>query len=230
MKKILFVFLFFSLGGAFARGPYLSLEKPLIINDIAHNIIEVPTIIDDIIIELDENPRNEDEDPFVIIDKIINLGQKIWGIIEKNKPSYTVIRHYANAFPKGVKSSEELDGFSSLNFTSYRIWGVNLLGITVYDITYTLVHRYDGNYNGKGKYVDTATVLPHKVNVLWGYTIDSGIENVGVVNVGTKEKPIGSVALESWFRISTVLQTSEFRSIFEFRGDSPKARVLTVEE
>lgn len=73
-------------------------------------------------------------DPAVIIDQIINLGSKIWKIIEAGKPVVDVKYAYANALPKGVRSSEELDGFSDLQFRSVRHYGKNLYGMVVYDV------------------------------------------------------------------------------------------------
>jgi hypothetical protein len=163
----------------------------------------------------------------VIIDQIINLGQKIWAIIEKNHPVVNINYQYANALPAGVKSSSELEGFSDLVFRSYRMYGKNLFGVTVYDVTYTLVHRYGGSYLGKGRYLENVTVLPHNVEVAWGYKVSLDVNNVSVLNVGTKDKPVGAVTMGLEFNVHTAVKSADFKSVFGFRGDS--ANVQTIE-
>lgn len=162
----------------------------------------------------------------VIFDQLINLGKKVWALIESNKPVVNVSYLYANALPKGVRSSEELDQFSELQSTSYRMHGTNLYGITVYDVTYSLVHRFGGSYDGRGKYLENVTVIPSNVEVLWGYTLSYDVEKVSVVNSGTRENPIASILLGTNFKVSTVIKSSESHSLYEFRGDRSEVRAI----
>lgn len=193
------------------------------------NTIEEVATPQEVIRELSRyNPRSfsAGSDELVIIDQIINLGEKIWTIIEKNHPVVNINYQYANALPQGVKNSSELEGFSDLVFRSYRMYGKNLFGITVYDVTYTLVHRYGGSYNGKGRYLENVTVLPHNVEVAWGYTVTLNVNSVSVLNVGTKENPIGAVTMGLDFNVHTVLKSADFKSVFGFRGDSADVRTI----
>lgn len=164
-------------------------------------------------------PIGGGNETLVIIDQIINIGERIWKFIADNKPVIDVKRNYANALPKGVRTSEELDGFSPLQYRSFRMYGKNGFKKTVYDVTFTLIHRYNGNYRGEGSYIENATVLPHKVEALWGYKVEASVDNVGAVNVGTKEKPVGSLIMEMTFKVNTVIKAMDYRSVYEFRGD-----------
>jgi hypothetical protein len=171
-------------------------------------------------------PRAPGAEELVIIEQIINLGEKLWKIVERNKPVVNVKYTYANAVPKGVKTTEELDGFSSAQAATYRMHGTNLFGATVYDVTYTVVHRYGGQYKGKGQYLDAVTVYPHKLDVLWGYTVNFNVDRISTVNVGSAEAPVASILMDLNFSVSTVLKTSQFRQIYEFRGDSESVRAV----
>ncbi len=164
----------------------------------------------------------------VLLEQIVNLGERIWKFISDNKPVINIKRNYANALPKGVRSSEDLDGWSALQYRSYRIYGKNPFGGICYDSTYTLIHRFQGNYDGKGQYLENATILPQKVEALWGYTVEVGVDNVGAVNVGTKADPVGSLIMEMSFKVGTVVKAQEFRSVYEFRGD--RSGVSTIRE
>ncbi len=168
----------------------------------------------------------DDADPNVAIDNIINLGQKIWDIVKANQPVVNVKYDYANALPRGVKSSEELDGFSELQSEGIHFWATNTYGVKVYDVTMTAVHQYGGAYQGKGKYLETVSIVPTTVNVSWGYTLDISVSRVSAVNVGTKEAPVGSLTMDTTFAVSTVLQKHQKRILYQFRGDSAKIHTV----
>lgn len=156
----------------------------------------------------------------VFIDKIVNLGLKLWKVVEKNQAQLHIAHSYANALPKGVDGPEDLDDFSAPVYKSYRMHGENTFGMSTYDVTYTLVHRYHGNFKGKGQYLDSVTVLPHKATAIWGYTVDLNVDKVSAVNVGSKDAPIGSVLMELGFRVGTVMKKSEYHGLYDFRGDT----------
>ena len=92
--------------------------------------------------------------------------------------------------------------------------------MTVYDVTITIVHRYNGSYRGKGRYLENVAIIPSNLEVLWAYTVNLRVNNVSTVNSGTKEDPIASLLLELHFDVSTVIKKSQVRSLFQFRGDS----------
>lgn len=209
-----------------------------VMNEFERSQWDAPPLGNDI---LDPIPRPDDfnlplpipgpiggNDTLVLIEQIINLGERIWKFVADNKPVINVKRNYANALPKGVRTSEDLDGWSALQYRSYRMYGKNGFGAKVYDTTYTLTHRFQGNYEGQGQYLENATILPHKVEALWGYTLDMGVEGVGAVNVGTKTAPVGSLVMEMYFKVQTIIKASEFRSVYEFRGD--RSDVTTIRE
>jgi hypothetical protein len=151
---------------------------------------------------------------------IVNLGKEIWAVVEANQPVVDISYDYATALPRGVTSAADLEGFSDLTSQSWRVWGENLYGMTVYDVTYTLVHQYGGAYQGKGRYLATVAVLPSNVDVLWGYKVSLNVTNVGALNVGSAEAPVGSVNLEMAFKVSTVIKSHTSTTLFQFRGDS----------
>ena len=62
--------------------------------------------------ELDAPPSSTDN--AVRLGAIVNLGRKIWQVVEDNQPILNVERIYANALPKGITNSSELEEFSSL--------------------------------------------------------------------------------------------------------------------
>lgn len=161
------------------------------------------------------------------INEIVNLGDKIWKLIEKNKPVLNTKNAYANAVPRGVKSPEELENFTPMQYKSFRKYAKNSFGSTVFDLTYVLAHRYNGQLKGAGRFLDAVTVLPHKVDVMWGYTVNFGVTRVSTANLGSEKEAIGAVVMELDFNVSTILKASQYKNLYEFRGDS--ARVTSIE-
>jgi hypothetical protein len=95
-----------------------------------------------------------------------------------------------------------------------------MMGATVYDVTFTVVHRYGGSFKGKGKYLENVSVIPSNVSVLWGYTMNIDVAKANAVNVGTDEKPVAALTLELVSKVSTMLKADETHTVFQFRGDS----------
>ncbi len=164
------------------------------------------------------------DEGLVSIDQVINIGQKVWEIVKANQPVVNVSSKFANALPSGLASSAELTGFSDIESNSVRLWGTNLYGITVYDITLTAIHQYGGQYQGKGRYLETVAIIPSDIYVVWGYRVDYTVESVTTTNGGTAENPIAKIALSAKFKASTVLTKIEKNTVYQFRGDSAEVK------
>lgn len=186
----------------------------------------LPALTDPILLNLKSQPEVI-VDGDISLDEIINLIKQVWQVIENNKPVVTVQYDYANAVPKGVDPSSDLAGFSNLMSKSYDVNLVNGFGQKVVELSYTLVHMYNGNVDGKGRYLENVTVLPTKVNVLWGYNLNMAVKRITTVNTGTREDPIASLVMQLEYVVKTPLKEMQSRSAFQFRGDS--AKVIAIQ-
>lgn len=164
----------------------------------------------------------------VDVDAIVNLAQKAWDIIKANAPVANVKFQFANALPKGLSDSSALTGFSDLQSKSVRIWGTNMWGATVYDVTLTAVHQYGGRYNGKGQYLETVSVVPSNLSVLWGYTVNYSVENITTTNGGSADNPVAKMALHAKFKVETVMQKNETNTVYQFSGDSAEVKTSGI--
>jgi len=174
-----------------------------------------------VIRQLDIDAPTDGPDPFVIIDKVINLGQKIWGIIEANKPVVDIKTQYGTATPQGITHWGQLAGWKAPQWTEYRLYAKNLYGATVIDVRFQVLRTCGGNYNGKGKYLTAVTIAPVQVDVLWGYKFNLSVEipDSSVVNVGTNEDPVAAMQPLVKWTIATVIKSSDGRSQFYVQGD-----------
>ncbi|HVA67633.1 MAG TPA: hypothetical protein VNK24_12055 [Elusimicrobiota bacterium] len=152
---------------------------------------------------------------------IINLGLKIWDIIQKNKPVVDITTQYASALPKNLSQWTDLAEWHAPSGDVYRLTAKNLYGTRVVDVTYEVLRSYGGSDNGVGRYLTEVTVEPLKVNVDWGYKLSLAVNipDSGIINVGTAQNPVAGMTLETSWRIDTALKTSAGRAVYYLQGD-----------
>lgn len=167
------------------------------------------------------SPSKGIQDNLVVIDQIVNLTSKIWNIIKENQPVVNVSNQYATAVPQGVASWTKLTGWQGPKGYIYTFSVQNLYGTKTVSVKYMITYTYNGQYQGKGKYLTAVTVEPLSVDVLWGYTYEMSAEvpDSSIVNVGSEEDPMAAMQLVLKWKISTVLKSSQGRSVNYIRGD-----------
>lgn len=169
----------------------------------------------------DPGLNSNGNDPFVIIDKIINIVERIWAIIEKNKPVVDINTQYANAVPEGITHWAQLNEWKPPETKTYGFYAENKFGINMVEVIYQVTRTYGGKYKGKGQYLTAVTVNPLSVNVRWGYkfSLNAKVPDSTVVNVGTSEDPMAALQLTLSWRISTVIQSTDGRGVYYMQGD-----------
>ncbi|MFA5140114.1 MAG: hypothetical protein WC728_12855 [Elusimicrobiota bacterium] len=159
------------------------------------------------------------QDPLVVIDRIINIWEKIWKIVEQNKPVVDIRTTYAGAVPDGITHWTQLAGWSAPVGTRYGFSAKNFYGVTVIDVTFVVFRQHSGNYKGKGKYLTGVTAEPTNVSVAWGYKLNINAEVPSVANVGTAEDPIASMMAKLNWKIATLVKEEQGTWIYYLRGD-----------
>lgn len=160
-------------------------------------------------------------DVIPVLDSIVNLGQKIWKIIEDNKPVVDVKTQYASALPEGIKSWSQMAGWQRPKGTIYQLTAKNAYGSQVINLRYQVLRTTGGSYKGTGNYLTAVTVEPLLVEVAWGYhfSLDANVPDSSVVNVGTTEAPIAAMMTQLGWRISTAIKDSQGKGIYYLQGD-----------
>ena len=159
------------------------------------------------------------KDPLQTIDRIINIGKKIWDIIEKNKPVVDLKNDYASAVPAGITHWSQLETWKMPKTTVYRLTAKNAYGIQTVGVEFAVVRTWGGSYKGKGQFLHAVTVEPLKLDVLWGYTLNMKATIPSTVNVGTSEDPIAAMMVKLGWTIKTVIKESGGSGIYHVRGD-----------
>ena len=163
------------------------------------------------------------------IDKIVNLAQKVFEIIEKNQPVVNINVNYANAVPYGIQHWTQLQGWSKPKTETYRFIARNFFGIKVVKVTYQLEFRYNGNYRGKGKFLTGVTIEPISVETVSGYSVSLSAEipDSTIANVGTHEDPIASMQVQLKWIIHTKSKNIHQKAIYYVQGDGKYSEIAT---
>lgn len=149
----------------------------------------------------------------------ITLGEKIWQLIEKNRPVANVKSQRVSVLPIAQQDWQQMESWQAPMVKSYVIEAKNLFGVTCVQQTYALAFNYGGKYQGKGAYLANATIIPSQVNVLWGYTLNSSVEVGQAVNVSSKDNPIPGIDLQMGWSIETTFKHAEQHTSYFVRGD-----------
>ena len=155
------------------------------------------------------------------LDKIVNLMEKIFAIIEKNQPVVNITTNYANAVPFGTSHWTQLQGWSKPATKKYSFSMKNAYGSEVVKVTYQVHRTHSGNFNGKGKFLTGVTVEPLNVVTAWGYkvTLVSEVPDSTIANVGTQEDPVASMQLQLKWTVHTMVKDITSKAIYYVQGD-----------
>ncbi|MBI5208929.1 MAG: hypothetical protein HY927_03040 [Elusimicrobia bacterium] len=169
----------------------------------------------------EEPPTPPPEDSKIDIDQIINIAEKLWAIIEKNKPVVNIKVQYANAVPKGIDHWSQLESWKLPKGTIYQLTAKNSYGMTMINVRFQVLRTYGGKYKGKGQYLTAVTVEPLLVEAGWGYQLNltAEVPDSSVVNVGTSEDPVAGMMATLTWKISTVVKDSTGKGLYFLQGD-----------
>lgn len=155
----------------------------------------------------------------LIVDKIINIGKKIWDVVERGRPVATFENAGANALPENATRMEQLQNWQTPKTKVVGVIYKNYLGIEVVKFTYRVMLLYGGDVNGVGKYIGHAAVQPMEMTVAWGYTFNAKATVDSVFNKGTHQAPVAGMIMNIKWTVETVLKKSTITHTFNLDGN-----------
>ncbi len=160
------------------------------------------------------------DETLIIVDHIINIGRKIWTIVEENKPVVDIKTQYASAVPEGITHWSQLSGWDTPAATVYGFVAKNAYGGKMIDVKYAVTRTTGGGFKGKGRYLTGVTVDPLRVEVGWGYRFTMTAEAPSVTNADkTGENPLAGMMVNLKWRIQTPLKDAQGTGVYYVRGD-----------
>ena len=144
----------------------------------------------------------------VVVDKIINIGTKIWNVIEKGRPVANYAAQKATALPQNARRWDQLQNWQRPTSRVQSVVYKNLYGIEVVRFTYRVISLYGGDVSGIGRYIGYATVEPLEMTVAFMYTFNAGAKVDAVYNMGSTANPVAGMLMNVNWTISTILKSS----------------------
>ncbi|MBY0553053.1 hypothetical protein K2P97_00895 [bacterium] len=154
----------------------------------------------------------------LIVDKVINIGQKIWNVVEKGRPSSSYTTSKATALPQNVLRWEQLSNWQAPRSKVVSVVYKNLYGIEVVRFTYRIVLLYGGTVEGVGRYIGYAAVEPLEMTTAYMYTFNAKASVEAVYNMGTSKDPLAGMILNINWTIETVLKKSTVTHTYNLDG------------
>lgn len=142
----------------------------------------------------------------LIVDKVINIGQKIWNVVEKGKPVANYANLKATALPANTTRWDQLESWQAPRSKVVSVVYKNVYGIEVVRFTYRIILLYGGSVNGVGKYIGYASVEPIEMTTAYMYTFNAKASIETVFNLGTSQNPLAGMILNINWTVETVLK------------------------
>jgi hypothetical protein len=158
----------------------------------------------------------------IAVDKFINIGKKVWEIVEAGRPVVDLQTDVATALPM-TDSGEpvcwtEMENWRVPQSQRFAVILKNRLGEEAVHLEYRVIYQVGGSFEGRGRYIAYAAVQPMMVNVNWGWTLLMNAEVLGVANTGTTEDPVPGMTLLVNYRVKTVFQDTPLSKTFFITG------------
>lgn len=154
----------------------------------------------------------------LIVDKVINIGQKIWSVVEKGKPVANYSSASANALPENASRWDQLESWNAPKSKIISVVYKNVYGIEVIRFTYRIILLYGGSVGGVGKYIGYANVEPLEMTTAYMYTFNVKASVDSVYNMGTKRNPVAGMILNINWTVETVLKKSTMTHTYSLDG------------
>lgn len=178
------------------------------------------------LVELPAIPGNPIDEVAMYVDGIIAIGKKIWTIVDAGRPvinttgfipSISVLPYIEGTDPK--TSFYEMANWSDPKVASYHVSYKNGFGKEVIGFDYTVYFQYNGDLNGKGKYITNLKVQASQISAAWGFNFDASSELIGIANTGPKEQPVASATIQISYKVRGLVNEMRNWQTFYVKGN-----------
>lgn len=155
----------------------------------------------------------------VIVDKVVNIGAKVWKVVDKGRPvaSYSLAK--ANALPENITNWQQLENWKEPTSKIYQIEYKNGFNMVVARLVYRVVLVHGGSIKGIGKYIGLATIEPIEMRTAFGFTFNASVTVDYVYNMNKSADPLAGMTLSLKWVNSTIVQKIEGSHRFHLDGN-----------
>lgn len=154
--------------------------------------------------------------------ELVALGESVYTLVQKGRP---VVNHrYAaiNVLPrskdgKGYVDPFDLEETSDAIKKKYVVSAKNKFRQEVIRFEYMVIF-YVGKYEGKGKYIQNALIIPQYSKAMYGFDLNSQMKLFGIANKGTKAAPVASAVLNVSYEMGSLIKKIKANDTFTITG------------
>lgn len=191
------------------------------------NIPPVPPSNGDVVVGTNDGPapatRGALDSVIMVIDKLIAIGQKIIPTIKEGKAVVTNSPMTAVSvlprFDSKDPAVHEMGGWTIPVSKHYKISYSNGFGSEVVSFVYSISYQYNGNVDGKGKYLAGIRASATNIDVSWGFDLDASSQLIQISNVGTQKDVIAGATIEMSYTVKNWTRTLTTSESFFVSGD-----------
>lgn len=180
--------------------------------------VQQPTPVDALDAGLPTNPLETIDMIDMIVDKIINIGSKIWKIVEAGKPVVNVKTNVATAMPQGARCWTDLQSWQMPESRVYEVAFKNGFNANVVKMKYRVLWLPGGQAKGVGAYIGYATMTPVDLEVSWLFKLNAEVTIPTVFNMGTADSPIGGMQMNMAYQVESPIKTIQQGQAFFIDG------------
>lgn len=153
------------------------------------------------------------------LDKVINMGKKVWVVVEAGKPVVNLETDVATALPASAGGCWlDLEGWMAPVTKTYEVSLENRYGMEVVRFVYRVVFLPGGSFDGVGRYIGYAAMEPVDLSVMWLFKFKAKASVPTVFNMGRKRNPLAAMYMNvEWF-VDTPIQHRQGSKAFTLTG------------
>ncbi len=138
---------------------------------------------------------------------IVALGEAVYTLVQKGKPSNTTEYAPISIVPRDPMTKEYADPFDlencSMPVTKKFKTTVKSGPKVVVNFDYMIVYSVGCSYNGAGKYISSASVIPSAVKTSFGWDFSASMKLSGIMNHGTKVDTVAGAILTIKYQMNS---------------------------
>jgi hypothetical protein len=153
------------------------------------------------------------------LSQLRNAGKPTWPLIVANRAAEPVPGGYADAIPHDLDGYRALTNWRRPEIRYFQLKARNVAGQLVADASIALIYVWGGSYQARGQFLARSTVVPLRVDVQPGFTLNAALAVPSVYNAGNEELPVAAMNFLLDWTVESALSKKRGMTGFLLRGD-----------
>ena len=153
---------------------------------------------------------------------IVALGESIYTLVQHGKPSNTTDFAPISVVPRDPLTKEIADPFDleecSFPVEKKFVTTMKSGNMEVVRFEYMVIYNYNCSYNGTGKFIQNAAIIPVTVKTGYGWDFNATMKLSGIMNHGTKASPVVGAMLTVKYSMNSWRTAFERNDTFHITG------------